>query len=64
MAGFDDRTESNIKSLLPAAQVKAREFMTAVSGFGLTCRIISGTRTYAEQDELYKIGRTIQKDHP
>jgi peptidoglycan LD-endopeptidase CwlK len=61
---FDDRTEANIKSLIPAAQRKAREFMKVASTFSLTCRIISGTRTYAEQDELYKIGRTIQKNHP
>ena len=64
LGAFDDRTETNIKSLIPAAQRKAREFMKVASTFPLTCRIISGTRTYAEQDELYKIGRTIQKDHP
>jgi peptidoglycan L-alanyl-D-glutamate endopeptidase CwlK len=64
LGAFDDRTESNIKSLIPAAQKKAREFMKAASEFPLTCRIISGTRTYAEQDELYKIGRTVKKDHP
>jgi peptidoglycan L-alanyl-D-glutamate endopeptidase CwlK len=63
LGAFDDRTESNIKTLIPAAQKKAREFMKAASEFALTCRIISGTRTYAEQDELYKIGRTVQKDH-
>jgi peptidoglycan L-alanyl-D-glutamate endopeptidase CwlK len=60
---FDDRTETNIKSLVPPAQRKAREFMKAASPFTLTCRIISGTRTYSEQNELYKIGRTIQKNH-
>jgi peptidoglycan L-alanyl-D-glutamate endopeptidase CwlK len=64
MGAFDDRTESNIKTLIPAAQKKAREFMKAASEFPLTCRVISGTRTYAEQDALYKIGRTVQKDHP
>lgn len=49
---FDPRTESNIITLLPAAQVKARQFMTAVQGRPLTYKIISGTRTYAEQDAL------------
>lgn len=47
---FDNRTESCIMSLIPAAQIKAREFMNAVNGRPLTYRLISGTRTYAEQD--------------
>lgn len=59
---FDPRTELNISSLIPAAQTKAREFMNAVKGEALTYKIISGTRTYAEQDALYKIGRTVEKE--
>ena len=58
MGAFDDRTETNIKSLIPAAQAKARQFMKAASKFSLTCKIISGTRTYAEQNALFAIGRT------
>ena len=54
MGAFDTRTEAQIITLLPAAQVKAREFMKAVSGRPLTYRILSGTRTYAEQDALTK----------
>ena len=55
MGSFDDRTEMNIRTLIPAAQVKAREFMSiAAKGHPLTCRIISGTRTFAEQDVLFK----------
>jgi len=50
---FDQRTESNIMRLIPAAQIKAREFMNAIKGQPLTYRIISGTRTYAEQDALF-----------
>jgi peptidoglycan LD-endopeptidase CwlK len=50
---FDNRTESCIMSLIPAAQIKAREFMNAVKGRTLTYRLISGTRTYAEQDALF-----------
>ncbi|SRR6266568_99296 len=50
---FDSRTESCIMSLIPVAQVKAREFMNAVQGRPLTYRIISGTRTYAEQNALF-----------
>jgi peptidoglycan LD-endopeptidase CwlK len=50
---FDSRTESCIVSLIPAAQLKARAFMNAVKDRPLTYRIISGTRTYAEQDALF-----------
>lgn len=50
---FDSRTEGCIMSLIPAAQIKAREFMNATKGGTLTYRIISGTRTYAEQDALF-----------
>ena len=49
---FDERSERNIKSLIPAAQVKAREFLGAVAGAPLSYKILSGTRTYAEQDAL------------
>ena len=52
LGAFDQRTESNIVSLVPAAQTKARQFMNAVKNAPLTYKIISGTRTYAEQDDL------------
>ncbi|WP_311270795.1 M15 family metallopeptidase [Sphingobium sp. WCS2017Hpa-17] len=45
---------------MPPAQKVAREFMRAAAGFRNTVKIISGSRTYAEQDALYAIGRTIQ----
>ena len=51
---FDPRTEQNIMTLIPAAQIKAREFMNVVATLPLTYRIISGTRTFAEQDALFK----------
>lgn len=54
LGSFDPRTEANITNLIPAAQIKAREFMRATAGLPLTYRIISGTRTYAEQDALEK----------
>jgi peptidoglycan L-alanyl-D-glutamate endopeptidase CwlK len=47
---FDPRTEGVIISLLPKAQAKAREFMRVA---GPTCKLLSGTRTYAEQDALF-----------
>src|SRR4051812_6311271 len=60
MGEVDPRTERNIASMLPRTQRKAREFMKTAKEFPLTVRIISATRTYAEQDALFAIGRTIQ----
>jgi len=52
---FDDRTEANIATLLPKAQIAARKAMNAAKalGGGLTVQILSGTRTYAEQNKLF-----------
>ena len=52
---FDDRTEANIATLLPKTQIAARKAMIAAKalGNGLTVQILSGTRTYAEQDKLF-----------
>jgi len=54
---FDERTERNIATLHPKAQEKARQFMQAVLPImaqrGVVARIISGTRSYAEQDALF-----------
>lgn len=59
---FDERTEWNIETLHPKAQAKAREFMAAavpiMAELGVVVRIISGTRSYKEQDALYAKGRT------
>lgn len=60
---FDDRTERNIATLNKNAQTWARAFMRRVYESGLLpagwdCRIISGNRTYAEQDALFAQGRT------
>jgi peptidoglycan L-alanyl-D-glutamate endopeptidase CwlK len=57
---FDARTEKNISTLMPPAQRVARQFMRAAANFRCAVRIISGSRTYAEQDALYAIGRTVQ----
>jgi peptidoglycan L-alanyl-D-glutamate endopeptidase CwlK len=57
---FDPRTETAIRTLIPSAQKKARAFMSAAADQSVTCKLISGTRTYAEQDALYAIGRTVQ----
>lgn len=59
---LDDRTERNISTLHPIAQERAREFMRAAIPImeqrGVAVRIISGTRSYAEQNALYAQGRT------
>jgi peptidoglycan L-alanyl-D-glutamate endopeptidase CwlK len=59
---FDERTERNIATLHPRAQQKAREFMQLVvplmKSKNVDVRIISGLRTYAEQQALYDQGRT------
>ena len=60
----DARSESNIITLVPKAQIAARKFLGLLSRIGKDVRIISGTRTYAEQDTLYRQGRngnTLQK---
>jgi peptidoglycan L-alanyl-D-glutamate endopeptidase CwlK len=57
---FDRRTEQNIMTLQLPAQEKARQLMSGLqkSGMGaISARVISGTRTYAEQAEIYALGR-------
>lgn len=57
---FDPRSERNIATLLLPAQHAARKTLTALSGAlgnRVVVRIISGTRTYAEQNALYRQGR-------
>ena len=61
---YDERTERNLSTLHPAVQPRAREFMRLAldlaAKHGLIVRIISGLRSYAEQDALYAKGRTAQ----
>jgi peptidoglycan L-alanyl-D-glutamate endopeptidase CwlK len=56
---FDRRSEDAILTLLPQTQKAARNFLNRTkTDFGdYTVKIISGSRTYAEQDQLYKKGR-------
>jgi peptidoglycan L-alanyl-D-glutamate endopeptidase CwlK len=58
MGNFDSRSEACIMTLEPNAQRKAREFLNKAKALPFTYKIISGTRTYAEQDELFAQGRT------
>jgi len=54
---FDSRSEKSIGSLHPTAQQAARVFLKKVRDAGIDARIISGTRTYAEQNGLHRQGR-------
>lgn len=54
---FDERSERNITTLIPAAQRAARRWLklaqAAAKPKGLDIRIICGTRTYDEQTALF-----------
>lgn len=58
----DERSESNIVTLLPEVQPVARALVQKAAANGVTIKVISGTRTYAEQDALYAKGRTEPGD--
>lgn len=60
---FDPRTEANLATLTPNTQAVARKFLSAIIESnrlpsGWSVRIISGTRTYDQQNTLYAEGRT------
>lgn len=55
--GFDKRSESNISTLAPKAQVAARNFLKLAVDSKTDVRLLSGTRTYHEQDVLFSQGR-------
>lgn len=54
---FDARSERNISTLSLRAQEEARQSLDRIIKAGFNARIISGTRTYAEQNALYRQGR-------
>lgn len=54
----DPRSEKNIATLLPEVQPIARALVQKAAQNGIQIKIISGLRSYAEQDELYAQGRT------
>lgn len=57
LGAFDRRTEKNITTLSIRAQNEARAFMSRALSKGVNVKIISGTRTYEEQNKLYRQGR-------
>lgn len=54
----DSRSEKNIATLAADAQSQAREFLKQVRATGINAKIIGGSRTFAEQDALFALGRT------
>ncbi len=54
----DDRSEKVIATLLPEVRPMARALVQKAALNGIRIKIISGLRTYEEQDELYAQGRT------
>jgi peptidoglycan L-alanyl-D-glutamate endopeptidase CwlK len=56
-SSFDLRTETLIYTLLPAAQKLARRLLVELHRRDIDARIISGTRTYAEQSAIFLQGR-------
>ena len=54
----DDRSEKIIALLLPEVRPVARALVQKAALNGIRIKIISGLRTFEEQDELYAQGRT------
>lgn len=57
-AVVDPRSESNIATLHPRVQSYARSLVQQAAAVGITIKIISGLRTFDEQNALYAQGRT------
>jgi peptidoglycan L-alanyl-D-glutamate endopeptidase CwlK len=58
IAPVDARSEKTIATLLPEAQPIARALVQKAATNGITIKVLSGLRTYEEQDALYAKGRT------
>lgn len=54
----DDRSEKAIATLLPEVRPYARNLVILAAKQGITIKVTSALRTYAEQNELYAQGRT------
>ncbi|WEL57842.1 M15 family metallopeptidase [Pseudomonas kermanshahensis] len=58
-SAVDSRSQGVIETLLPEVRPYARELLFNAAAAGIRIKIISGLRTYEEQDRLYAKGRTI-----
>ncbi len=55
---LDERSEKVIATLLPEVRPYARALVHKAAANGIRIKVISGHRSYAEQDELYAQGRS------
>lgn len=60
----DARSEKNIATLKPEVQPLARALIEQAVAKGINAKVISGYRSYEEQNELYAQGRTKHLDKP
>jgi peptidoglycan LD-endopeptidase CwlK len=58
LSPVDERSEKIIATLLPEVRPMARALVQKSAAAGVQIKVISGLRTYAEQDALYAKGRT------
>ena len=56
--GVDARSEKTIATLQPEVRPYARALVLRAASAGISIKVISGLRTYAEQNALYAQGRT------
>ena len=54
----DSRSEGNIATLLPLVRLMPRALIEKAANQGIIIKVTSGTRSFAEQDELFAQGRT------
>jgi hypothetical protein len=57
-SNMSNKNEDKIATLHPKIREKAKQLIDKAKNEGIDLLITSGYRTYAEQDELYKQGRT------
>jgi len=60
--GLDPRSQKNIATLVEQVRPYAVALIQKAASNGITIKIISGLRTYAEQDALFAQGRTAPGD--
>lgn len=58
LSAVDPRSETAIATLLPEARPMARALVQKAAASGIQIKVISGTRSFAEQDALFAKGRT------
>ena len=58
IATVDARSEKAIATLLPQVQPMARALVQKAAASGIQIKVISGTRSFEEQDALFAKGRT------